>query len=286
MAARNGMGSSLINVLKTQAPMTMPRFYFIEYGSQETILSELHYSLATLQAEGVPANSITIATDYPTRYAATPYTILDIAQKILIYRGEINYGHRIKPSVILEALRSHDEPLVLLDTDTYFKPGFLVEIENALKEGVGMNFFIRRDPYRGFGPFSMTLPSGIPYSYDPRWSLMYNSGVLAVTPAHMNIIEDSLALIDGLWKAGLTSLDIDQFAATETFRLHDVRITPVFQKIHHYHSRWTRKYILWQLGRGPKIDFSIPRIRRPDIPVNKTIVRLFKGWQTIQKIFA
>jgi len=264
-------------------PNRKPRFYFIEYGSQDTILSELHYSLATLQAEGVKASSISIATDTPGRYAGTAYKIVDISEKIPLYRGAINYGHRIKPSVILDALRTHDQPIVLLDTDTYFKPGFLVEIENAVKEGVGMNFFIRRDPYRGFGPFSMTLPSGIPYSYDPRWSLMYNSGVLAVTPAHIPIIEDSLALIDGLWKAGLTSLDIDQFAATETFRLHGTKITPVFQKIHHYHSRWTRKYILWQLGRGPKIDFSIPRIRRPDIRVNKTIVRLYKAFNFFTK---
>lgn len=262
--------------------MTMPQYYFIEYGSQETILSELHYSLATLQAEGVPAQSISIATDCPLRYAETPYTVIDISKKIAAYRGVIDYGHRIKPSVILDALREHNEPLVLLDTDTYFKPGFLAEVKNALKQGVGMNFFIRRDPYRGFGPFSMTLPSGIHYRYDPRWSLMYNSGVLAVTPAHIPIIEDSIALIDGLWKAGLTSLDIDQFAATETFRLHDVKITPVFQKIHHYHSRWTRKYILWQLGRGPARDFGIPRIRRPDIPVNKTIVRLYKAFRLLQ----
>ena len=258
--------------------MKNPQFYFIEYGSQETILSELHYSLATLQAEGVGAQSISIATDSPSRYTSTNYDIIDISEKIPVYRGEINYGHRIKPSVILDALQSRNEPLVLLDTDTYFKAGFLSEIENALKYGVGMNFFIRRDPYRGFGPFSMTLPSGIDYSYDTRWSLMYNSGVLAVTPKHIPIIEDSLALIDGLYKAGLTSLDIDQFAATETFRLHGVRITPVFQKIHHYHSRWTRKYILWQLGRGPKRDFGAPRVRRPDIPVNKTIVRLYKAF--------
>ncbi|MEI6572480.1 MAG: hypothetical protein WCO61_02925 [Alphaproteobacteria bacterium] len=265
--------------------MKNPRFYFIEYGSQETILSELHYSLATLQAEGVNAESISIATDSPSRYSSTNYDIIDISEKIPAYRGEINYGHRIKPSVIIDALRSRNEPLVLLDTDTYFKPGFLTEIENALKQGVGMNFFIRRDPYRGFGPFSMTLPSGIHYSYGPRWSLMYNSGVLAVTPEHMPIIEDSLALIDGLYKAGLTSLDIDQFAATETFRLHGIRITPVFQNIHHYHSRWTRKYILWRLSRGPKLDFSIPRIRRPDIAVNKTIVRIFKGWQSVMKLW-
>ena len=257
--------------------MKKPQFYFIEYGSQETILTELHYSLATLQAEGVSAQSISIATDKPSRYANTNYDIIDISERIPAYRGEINYGHRIKPSVILEALRSRKEPLVLLDTDTYFKPGFLAEVDHALKQGVGMNFFIRRDPYRSFGPFSMTLPSGIHYSYDPRWSLMYNSGVLAVTPEHIPIIEDSLALIDGLYKAGLTSLDIDQFAATETFRLHGVKITPVFQKIHHYHSRWTRKYILWRLSRGPKPDFGNERVRRPDIYTNKTFVRLFKA---------
>jgi hypothetical protein len=277
------LGQFLIEALKKR--MSKQRFYFIEYGSHETILSELHYSLATLQAEGVDAKSISIATDTPSRYKQTNYSIIDISEKIISYRGSINYLHRIKPSVVLEALTKHNEPIVLLDTDTYFKPGFLTEIENALKQGVGMNFFVRRDPYCGFGPFSMKLPNGLLYRYDPRWSLMYNSGVLAVTPAHAPIIEDSIALIDGLWNAGLTKLDLEQFSATETFRLHGVRITPVFQKIHHYHSRWTRKYILWQLARGPKIDFSIPRIRRPDIPVNKTIVRLFKGWQTFQKIF-
>jgi hypothetical protein len=278
-----------INIEKSninRRAMTKPRFYFIEYGSQETILSELHYSLATLQAEGITATSISIATDCPSRYTGTAYTIIDISEKIPIYRGEINYGHRIKPSVILDALKAHNEPLVLLDTDTYFKSGFLKEIEHALKQGVGMNFFIRRDPYRGFGPFSMTLPSDIKYNYDPQWSLMYNSGVLAVTPNHIPIIEDSLALIDGLWKAGLKSLDIDQFAATETFRLHGVKITPVFQKIHHYHSRWTRKYIHWQLSRGPKRDFNLPRIRRPDIPVNKSLVRLFKAWTLSKKVIS
>lgn len=257
--------------------MKIPRFYYIEYGSQETILTELRYSLATLQAEGVNANNISIVTDNPERYKKTLFDIIDISKKISTYRGAINYGHRIKPSVIFNALTDRDEPLVLLDTDTYIKQGFLKEVDDALSHGVGMNFFIRRDPYRGFGPFSTTLPSGQSYSYDPRWSIMYNSGVIAVKPEHKAVIKDSIDLIDNLWAAGLTALDVDQFAATETFRIHNVKISPIHRNIHHYHSRWTRKYIIQKLNKKENLDFENINIRRPDLMVNKTLVRLFKA---------
>jgi len=263
--------------MKMNSP-NIPRFVYLEYGSQSSILSELHYSLATLQAEGIEGKNISIATDMPERYLATPYDIIDISKRISTYRGKINYSHRIKPSLILDILKSYQTNLVLLDTDTYFRSGFLMEIKNAMADGVGMNFFIRRDPYRGFGPFTTKLPSGITYTYDPQWSLMYNSGVVAVKPEHISIIEDSITLIDQLWAAGLQALDVDQFAATETFRIHGQKINPVFKNIHHYHSRWTRRYIHWKFNQKSKIEFNVPQIRRPDIFVNKTAVRVFKAY--------
>jgi hypothetical protein len=264
--------------------MQTPRFYYIDYGHQDTIATELYYSLSTLQAEGVDASGISIATDRPELFTGTRYDIIDIRDKKVAYIGSTEYSHRTKPAFTLDTLASREEPVVLLDTDTYFKPGFLSEVNAALKDGMGLNFFIRRNPYPGFGPFSMTLPSGIQYSYEADNSLMYNSGVFAVKREHAPIIADAIALIDGLWNAGLRANDIEQFAATEAFRLHHVTISAVEKSVHHYHSRWTRRYILWRLSHQPKTSFAELPIRRPFIRVNKTIVRLFRGYDLIKTL--
>lgn len=261
------------------------RFYYLDYGSQATIAVELHYSLATLRAEGVEPSQITIATDRPELYHGTDYGIIDLRTKLKAYLGDTGYQHRVKPSLILDMLRTNQENIVLLDTDTYFKPGFLKEVQSALEQGMGMNFFIRRDPYPGFGPFETMLPSGQHYHYDQTNSVMYNSGLLAIRPDQDFIVADAIGLIDALWSGPLKKFDIEQFALTEAFRIHKVTITPVSQTVHHYHSRWTRRYMHWRLNLGAPISFSAPKVRRPNITVNKALVRLYRAKYFIENLF-
>jgi hypothetical protein len=254
------------------------RFIYIDYGGKPSIAMELKYSLDTLLAEDVDPAQIAIYTDRPLVYTDTIYNIVDISSRLATYFGATKYSHRTKLAIILDDLRASGEgcAVVLLDTDSFVRAGFLHEVRMAL-DNVGMNFLVRRDPYRGFGPFEVALPSGRHYKYSKDASIMYNSGIVAVRRKHIPIIIDAIAMVDALLEVNLHEHDIEQFALTEAFRIHNIRIESINKSYQHYCMHWWKRYMHWRLGKLKERPFAEPHSRRPDIWINKTIVRLFKG---------
>jgi hypothetical protein len=249
-----------------------PLFLYLAYGRSPATVRELRYSFETLLPEvaGDPSR-IAIYTDRPQALANLGANLVD-ASDILRAAFACEYRHRIKPMVLADALRRFARPCVLLDTDSFIRPGFAQAIARALSEGAAMNFLVRRDPYPDFPPFETDLPHLGRYRLERGQALMLNSGLVAANPAHLPLIEDAITLIDCLWRAGLRRHDVEQFAIAETLRLGGVRIALIDDVFEHYCARWARRYM----------RRSLRRPRAEAIPYSKTRVRLFKAYWTLR----
>jgi hypothetical protein len=248
-----------------------PLYLYLAYGRSPATERELRYSLQSLRAHAGFA-AIAIYTDRPSAYADLDATVVDATA--LIRAGDAHeYRHRLKPMALADALARFGRPCAMLDLDSFIRPGFAARVQSALEAGAAMNFFVRANSYPDFPDFETDLPHLGRYRLDPRQARMLNSGLIAVSPAHLPLIEDAVALIDRLWAAGLRKHDIEQFALAEMLRLGGVNIAFIDDVFVHYCARWARRYMRRRLRR-----------RRPDerVPFSKTRVRGFKGYWTLR----
>jgi hypothetical protein len=246
----------------------MPRdhiYIYLCYGRSPQTPRELRYSLETLLPEiGGDASRVAIFTDRPETFRDLPCRSVDIAGD-LAARG---YRHAAKPLVLAKALRLFERACVLIDTDSFIRPGFDATVARALAAGAAMNAFVRARAYADFGPFETDLPHLRRYVFDQAQSPMLNSGLVAARPEHAPLLEDAVVLIERLWSGGLTQHDIEQFAIGECLRFGGVPIALIDREFVHYFPRWSKRYMRRRL-----------RARAPGerIPFGKTRVRLFKG---------
>jgi len=247
-----------------------PLYVYLAYGRSPAAERELRYSLETLRDEVGATASVAIYTDQPQIFADLHALIVDAAP-FLLAAGP--YRHRIKPMVLADALRRFSQPCVLLDLDSFVRPGFAAAVGRALGRGAAMNFFVRRDPYPDFPAFAAKLPHLGAYRLDRAHAAMLNSGLVAVRPEHLPLVEDAVALIEKLWAAGLHRHDIEQFAVAETLRLGGARIALIDDFFVHYCARWSRRYMRRRLRR------RAPGAR---VAYGKSRVRLFKAYWTLR----
>jgi hypothetical protein len=211
------------------------------------------------------------------RYTSLPVTPVSIKDNISSYSLNGAYHFRIKPLVMLRALRELPAGLNLLflDTDTYTKQNLSSRIAEINPRAVLMNQFETKDPYPLAVLSNLSLPSGLMYSYGPH-SQMFNSGVVGISTEHEKILIDAVALIDGMRAAGFKTHTIEQCAVTEAFRIHGVQIHEVKKEIMHYWKSTDKKYIHNQLNRFDTIQSSDDKLPTFTIPHNWFLARLHK----------
>jgi hypothetical protein len=177
--------------------------------------------------------------------------------------------------VLLDALKSHDDDCVLLDTDSYVVPGFADALTKALAAGAAMDAFEEHDPYPEIAGFVAQLPHAGRYAYDPVHSIMYNSGLVAARPArHVPALEDAIALIDAMLDAGHGSFRIEQISFSESFRLHSAVVAEMRPLFRHYFRRSLKRYMHWRIDRWMRRAPTF-EIRRPFIEASRNSVRVF-----------
>jgi hypothetical protein len=257
--------------------MTDHQYVYLCFGKSPSIRRELGYSMETLLAEiGGDSSRISIFTDRPQDFAGWRERIVDIGADL----GEMTWGRRYpfraKPIVLVRALRLHGRACVLLDTDSFIRPGLDKAVAQALAEGAAMNSFVRDDPYPFFGPFETNLPRLGRYRFDPAVSKMLNSGLVAARFEHAELIEDAVVLLDRLWTAGLLRHDIEQFAVAECFRIAGVPVSLINREFEHYCPHWSKRYMRRRLRRRSPPPGAATSGARASIPFSKARVRLFK----------
>src|SRR5664279_664241 len=114
----------------------MLTYLYLDYGGLPKFRQELKYSLISLKAElGDQPAAIAIYTDSPLVYRKWPVTAVGIAGQIAPWSQGGLYYHRIKPAVVLDALRRFSGPVCLLDADSIVRPGFHAEVTAKMTSG-------------------------------------------------------------------------------------------------------------------------------------------------------
>jgi len=90
-------------------------------------------------------------------------------------------------------------------------------------------------------------------------------------------LEEAIGFMARFWAAKLHRHDIEQFAIGECFRLARVEVALIDRELEHYCSHWARRYMRRKLRRRLPSAVAPPVAARPDVPLSKTRVRLFKG---------
>jgi len=254
-------------------------FIYVAYGNLDRLYLELRYSLATLLywTSQNPVD-VVIYTDQPDRYSDLPARVIDIAPKIKDFSLNSLYHHRIKPCVLLEEMKTNSNYCVMIDTDTFFQKGFFDKLWSVIQSGsVAMDRFHGRNPFPTLSGLITMLPNAGMYSYDPKKSVEYNSGLMALDPLrHLPVVEDSIALIDAALVQNKTRLTLEQIAFSECLRIHKVEIATMRPFFRHYYRVAHKRYMQLHIRRWQERYGTIFLPRPPTIPYTRTRVRFFR----------
>lgn len=235
----------------------MLNYLYLDYGGGGRHRAELKYSLISLRAELNPERArIVVATDSPELYRRWPVKVMDIAPRIQEWSGNGFYYHRIKPALVREALISWAEPVLFLDSDSIIRSGFHAEVEAKMAAHVVLNRFERHNPYPPLKGFHTQLPHLGPYSYDVTDSWMFNSGLIGMEPAHLSLLDDTLAMIDALIGRAKKFPAIEQFALSEVLRLSQIPIAEIHDTFLHYWQGRRRIYMANQIAKSLSSDWD------------------------------
>lgn len=227
----------------------MTTFLYIDYGPSPDTATELKFSLATLcQAHRDRELKVVVYTDKPEVYAALPVRTRDLRPDFAAWSREKTYAHRVKTCVLIDALGDIDTRCVLLDSDTFVRPGFADALA-ATVGGVAMDHFERVDPYPAAAGFAAELPGLGRYAYSGAATRMYNSGLVAAEQRHAPMLQQALALIDALLDKGLNQFNIEQIAVSEAFRLNGEPIAEMKPWFEHYYRRSQKLFMRPRIAR-------------------------------------
>jgi hypothetical protein len=275
----------------------MLHYLYLDYGGQPKYRRELKYSLISLrQALGPePDARIAVYTDAPAVYANWPVEVVDIAAQTQGWSGQGLYHHRIKPAVVLDALRRFDTPVCFLDSDSIVRPGFHAEVTAKLapqeiwsvtKTAVVMNRFELRNPFPPLRGFRTRLPHRGAYHYDTANSWMFNSGLIGVAPVHIPLMEDTLAFIDALIGRARKFSTIEQFAISEVARLSQIPIAEVRDTFLHYWQGRRRIYMANQIEKTLSPDWDDLTPPKQWAQMNYWAIRAYNYYYGIANMFS
>jgi hypothetical protein len=265
----------------------MRNYLYLDYGGREKYRRELKFSLIGLLAGLDPARArIVVYTDAPGLYAQWPVTAVDIAGRLTQMSGGGAYWHRVKPAVVLDALRRFSEPVCFLDSDSIITPDFHAELAEKAAQAVVMNGFEKKNPWPGLKGFSTMLPHLGHYAYDSAGSVMHNSGLIGMTPAHIGALEDTLALIDALIGRAKKMPTLEQFALSEILRLNAIPVAEIRESFFHYWQGRKRIYMAGQIRKKLAADWNDLTPPRETVDMNYWKIRAYNYYYPIAWLFA
>jgi hypothetical protein len=85
---------------------------------------------------------------------------------------------------------------------------------------------------------------------------MYNSGLIGMTPAHIPLLDDALAMIDALIGRAKKFPNIEQFALSEVLRLTGTPVAEIHDSFLHYWQGRRRIYMANQIAKSLSPDWN------------------------------
>jgi len=245
----------------------MLHYLYLDYGGRPQYRRELKYSLISLRQElgEAPDARIAIYTDAPQLYAKWPVQVVDVAAQTQAWSGGGLYHHRIKPAVVLDALKRFAAPVCFVDSDSIVQPGFHAEVTakmapqevwSVTKTAVVMNRFELRNPFPPLRGFRTSLPHLGQVRYDTANSWMFNSGLIGVSTVHVPLMEDTLAYIDALIGRARKFPTLEQLALSEVARLSQTPVGEVRDSFLHYWQGRRRVYMANEIEKSLSSDWD------------------------------
>ncbi|MCW6507577.1 hypothetical protein [Lichenifustis flavocetrariae] len=273
---------------KSDGDVARVKFVLLEWGGKPLYRKELRYCIRSLLAECPDAaGNIVIYTDCPATYErdSPVVEVIDISADMPGFTRQGSYHFRAKVCVLIDALKRYNAPSVLLDTDSFIKPGFDAALRSALSRGAVMNYLTGRNPFPSLSDFAVELPHAGLYRYQADDAPLYNSGLIAVGPAHRPALEDALVLMDALQPltADLRH-DQEQFAVGEGLRMHGIEVGENRTEFRHYCSYWPKQYMHWRFSFLPELETAALVAARPHLALNKAIARLYKAFALMRLV--
>lgn len=264
----------------------MLNYLYLDYGGREKYRKELKFSLIGLLA-GLDRSAarIVIYTDAPGLYAKWPVTVRDISDRLGEMSGGGAYWHRVKPAVVLDALREFAEPVCFLDSDSIIAPQFHAELTEKMTNAVVMNGFEKKNPWPMLTGFSAALPHLGRYAYDPQQALMHNSGLIGMKPDHAPLLEDTLALIDALIDRAKKIPTLEQFALSEVLRLNKTPVAEIRESFFHYWQGRKRIYMVGQIAKKLSPDWNDLTPPREKVEMNYWKIRAYNYYHPVARLF-
>ncbi|WP_018616037.1 hypothetical protein [Segetibacter koreensis] len=219
---------------------------FQAYGNID-IIQECKYALIRLKS--IYKNSpvipgVIIYTDIPSAFdvfkPVLPIIIEKIDDsKIALWRGKIEFVHRVKIEIIKDAFQKYGGKGVYMDTDTYCKRILTPLIESVSPSQV---FFhcnegtIAKPGNLHIKKWKKFLSQKkIPFltEPDPIQITMWNAGVIGLDESHLPLLDIVLEITDKLYPL-FPRHTVEQFAFCYTFQKAAVKITAAAPYIFHY----------------------------------------------------
>jgi len=218
---------------------------------------------------------------------------VDIAGHIPPWSGGGLYHHRIKPAVVMDALTRFAGPVCFVDSDSVIKPGFHAEVtakmapqEDGSVTALVMNQFELRNPFPPLKGFRTKLPHLGSYHYDIENSWMFNSGLIGASPAHVPVMEDTLAFIDALIGRARKFPTIEQLALSEVARLNQIPIAELRDTFLHYWQGRRRIYMANRIQKSLSHDWNDLTPPRQWAQMNYWKIRAYNYYYGITHMFS
>ncbi len=271
---------------------------YLHYGSDQRYTRQLIFSILTaLRYRGGSQTSprIVVMSSEPNPVPLLPVEFLSISrEQFESWTGEGTFGHRAKPLALRHALLHYNEPVALVDTDTYFiaDPALLFERVSTTTSVMHCHENITISADWQWEPLVSQIGDGISIGslrVTPQ-STMWNSGVVGLHPLHAGGVDEIVAVIDQL-HALAAVFSIEQFATSLVLERY-TELMPCTDVVEHY---WTnsRTFSMLQvdrfLARYPLTDVDaaiaatadarpgIPPMSRWDTYVSRLLGKL-RGW--------
>ena len=274
----------------------MLHYLYLDYGGLAKYRRELKYSLISLRQElgAAPDARIAVYSDTPALYRSWPVEVVDISAPVHGWSGGGLYHHRIKPAVVLDALGRFSGPVCFVDSDSIISKGFHAEVSARLvpeeawsvtKTAVVMNRFELRNPFPALKGFRTRLPHLGAYRYDLENSWMFNSGLIGMVPAHVPLLEDTLAFIDALIGRARKFPTLEQFALSEVVRLNQIPIAEVRDTFLHYWQGRRRIYMADRIEKALSPDWDDLTPPKEWDAMSYWAVRGYNYWYGVRHMF-
>ncbi len=254
------------------------KFIYIEYGGIKRYKLELLYSVATLLKHNkLEKSDVIIYTETPSFFKSLDVTIISIKDRVPTYSNNWSYTFRVKPCVILDALKEFQCPILFLDTDTIVNTNLSKLIGKISANNVLLNRLEKINPYPSITNFSTDIPNLGKYLYSHTESVMYNSGIIGVCKDHISILEKSIFLLDAMRSAGVNAHTVEQTSLSEVLRISGINISEVLTEITHYCRGAEKEYMAYKLFKrlGDWDNSALPSLDHP-IKLSYFRARLFK----------